>query len=122
MRPGHPRGVTAADPSRPPAAGTFRPLWRDGAPGVIPAGRRPLTRRRDNINLAAMGLNYEIRVRGRVGEDLADALGLAAEVEPVETVLRGPVQGQEDLHELLAALQDMGLELLEIRRLPPERT
>jgi hypothetical protein len=67
-----------------------------------------------------MPLNYEIRVRGRVGDHLADSLGLAAEVEPVETVLRGPVQGQDDLHEILAQLQEMGLELLEIRRLPPD--
>ena len=65
-------------------------------------------------------LNYEIRVRGRVGDSLADALGLAAEVEPIETVLRGPVAGQEDLHVLLARLQDMGLELVEIRQLPPD--
>jgi hypothetical protein len=70
---------------------------------------------------ARMPLNYEIRVRGRVGDHLADSLGLAAEVEPVETVLRGPVQGQEDLHQILAELQEMGLELLELRRLPPER-
>jgi hypothetical protein len=68
-----------------------------------------------------MPLNYEIRVRGRVGEHLADALGLDAEVEPVETVLRGPVQGQDGLHELLAQLQEMGLELVEVRQLPPER-
>jgi hypothetical protein len=65
-----------------------------------------------------MPLNYEIRVKGRVGEHLADALGLAAEVEPVETVLRGPVQGQDGLHDLLGQLQEMGLELLEVRRLP----
>ena len=67
-----------------------------------------------------MPLNYEIRVRGRVGEHIADDLGLAAEVEPVETILRGPLRDQDDLHELLARLQDMGLELLEIRRLPGE--
>jgi hypothetical protein len=65
-----------------------------------------------------MSLHYEIRVRGRVGEHMADALGLAAEVEPVETVLRGPVTDQERLHELLGELQDYGLELVEIRRLP----
>lgn len=67
-----------------------------------------------------MPLNYEIRIRGRVGEHLADALGLAAEVEPIETVLRGPVGDQENLHAILAQLQEMGLELLEIRRLPPD--
>ena len=57
-----------------------------------------------------MTLNYEIRVRGRVGDHLADALGLAAEIEPVETVLRGPVIDQEGLHGILDRLQEMGLE------------
>jgi hypothetical protein len=88
---------------------------------LVPRGGRPLTRAGLRIQIAPMPLNYEIRVRGRVGEQLADSLGLAAEVEPVETVLRGPVQGQADLHEILAQLQEMGLELLEIRQLPPDR-
>jgi hypothetical protein len=66
-----------------------------------------------------MSLNYEIRVHGRVGDELADALGLAAEVAPVETVLRGPVGGQDGLHDVLDRLQDLGLELVEVRRLPP---
>jgi hypothetical protein len=65
-----------------------------------------------------MPLMYEIRIKGRVGDHLADALGLSAEVEPVDTVLRGPVADQEGLHGILARLQDMGLELVEIRRLP----
>jgi hypothetical protein len=66
-----------------------------------------------------MSLNYEIRVRGRVGDHLADALGLAVESEPVETVLRGPVADQDGLQAILDRLQDLGLELVEIRRLPP---
>jgi hypothetical protein len=65
------------------------------------------------------GLNYEIRVRGRVGDDLAAALGLTVELEPVETVLRGNVTDQEGLHSVLGRLQDIGLELVELRRLPP---
>ena len=65
-----------------------------------------------------MSLNYEIRVRGRVGEHLLDALGLAGEAAPVETVLRGPVVDQEALRGLLDRLQDLGLELVEVRRLP----
>ena len=65
------------------------------------------------------GLNYEIRVRGRVADDLATALGLDVEVEPVETVLRGTVADQEGLHGVLGRLQDIGLELVELRRLPP---
>jgi hypothetical protein len=65
-----------------------------------------------------MALIYEIRIKGRVGDHLADALGLSTVVEPVDTVLRGPVADQEDLHGILTRLQDMGLELVEIRQLP----
>jgi hypothetical protein len=61
---------------------------------------------------------YEIRVKGRVGEHLADALGLRTVAEPVDTVLRGPVDDQEGLHTILARIQDLGLELVEIRQLP----
>ena len=68
--------------------------------------------------MTAMALRYEFRVRGRVGEHLADALGLDAEVEPVETILSGPVTDQEALHGLLGRLQELGLELVEVRRLP----
>lgn len=66
-----------------------------------------------------MALHYEIRVKGRVGDHLADALGLDAEVEPADTILRGAVEGQDGLHSVLSRLQDMGLELIEIRQLPP---
>lgn len=65
-----------------------------------------------------MPLNYEIRVRGMLGEATLDALGLEAEVEPVDTVLHGPMRDQDELRDLLAHLQDMGLELLELRRIP----
>ena len=66
-----------------------------------------------------VSLTYEIRVRGRVEDHLAEELGLAARVEPVETILQGAVTGQDQLHDLLSQLQDMGLELVEIRQLPP---
>lgn len=65
-----------------------------------------------------MALLYEIRVRGRVGDHLADALGLDAEMEPADTILRGPVDDQEGLHTILSRLQDLGLELVEIRQVP----
>lgn len=64
-----------------------------------------------------MTLSYEIRVRGRVDDHLAHELGLRAEVAPVETVLSG---APHDLQDVLAQLQDLGLELVEIRRLPSE--
>lgn len=65
------------------------------------------------------GASYEIRVKGRLSDSLLAAFeGLSASVEPVETVLHGPVQDQAALHGLLDRIQSLGLELLEIRRLP----
>ena len=65
------------------------------------------------------GGNYEIRVRGRLSESLLTAFeGMRASVEPVETVLHGPVQDQSALYGLLDRVQSLGLELVEVRRLP----
>lgn len=66
-----------------------------------------------------MPSNYEIRVRGRVDDEIADALGMVARVEPVDTVLRGTVSERGGLQDVLQQLQDLGLELLDIRRVPP---
>jgi hypothetical protein len=65
------------------------------------------------------GASYEIRVRGRLSDSLMAAFeGMRASVEPVETVLHGPVQDQAALYGLLDRIQNLGLELVEIRRLP----
>ena len=65
------------------------------------------------------GGSYEIRVKGRLSDSLLTAFeGMRASVEPVETVLHGPVQDQAALHGLLDRIQSLGLELVEVRRLP----
>jgi hypothetical protein len=65
------------------------------------------------------GGSYEIRIKGRLSDSLLMAFeGLTATVEPVETVLHGPVPDQSPLHGLLDRIQSLGLELVEIRRLP----
>ena len=62
---------------------------------------------------------YEIRVRGRVTPAvLARFEGLRASVEPVETVLHGPVADQAALHGVIDLVNALGLELIEVRRLP----
>ena len=43
---------------------------------------------------------------------------MESDVEPVETILHGPVRDQAELHGLLHRLQSLGLELIEVRRLP----
>ena len=64
---------------------------------------------------------YEIRVRGRVTPALlARFEGLEASVEPVETKLHGPVPDQAALHGMIILVSALGLELVEVRKLPQE--
>jgi hypothetical protein len=67
------------------------------------------------------GGSYEIRVKGRLTDSLLTAFeGMRASVEPVETVLHGPVRDQAALYGLLDRIQALGLELVEVRRLPDD--
>jgi hypothetical protein len=60
---------------------------------------------------------YEIRIKGRLSASLlASFHGLTATVEPVETVLSGPVEDQAALYCVLHRVQALGLELMEVRR------
>ena len=62
---------------------------------------------------------YEIRIRGRVGTAVLETFdAMQSDVEPVETILHGPVRDQAELHGLLRRLESLGLELIELRRLP----
>jgi hypothetical protein len=62
---------------------------------------------------------YEIHIKGRVSPELLDAFeGMDATFQSVETVLRGPVIDQAALHGLLDRIQALGLELVEVHRLP----
>jgi hypothetical protein len=66
-----------------------------------------------------MAASYEIRIKGRVSPAVLESFeGLEGDVEPVETVLHGPVRDQAELHGLLDRIQALGLELIEVRRLP----
>jgi hypothetical protein len=61
---------------------------------------------------------YQIRISGVLpAEALLDFDRLTAEVEPVGTVVRGPLRDQAALQGLLARLEAFGIQLLEVRRL-----
>lgn len=63
---------------------------------------------------------YEIRVRGHLGTTLLRAFpALYAEARDGDTLLRGDVADQAALYGVLAQIEALGLELLEVRRLPP---
>ena len=62
--------------------------------------------------------SYEIRIIGILPpEALLDFEDLVASVEPVETVVHGQLRDQAALHGLLARLEMLGVEVMEVRRL-----
>ena len=66
-----------------------------------------------------MVLRFEIRVQGRLSRRLIDEfeeLDLVASVEPVRTVLQGPVEDQAALHGLLRLIAARGLDVVDVRR------
>ena len=63
-------------------------------------------------------MGYEIHVRGQVPSDVLEELEhLTVVAEPAVTVLTGVLPDQSALFGVLARLQDLGLELIELRRL-----
>jgi hypothetical protein len=61
---------------------------------------------------------YEIRVTGVLPpEALLDFDRLNASVEPVETVVHGPLQDQAALQSLLARLETFGVQVIEVRKM-----
>ena len=73
---------------------------------------------RDKLGAALPPSYYEIRVIGVLPpEALLDFERLSASVEPVETILHGPLRDQAALHGLLARLQTFGVQVVEVRRL-----
>jgi hypothetical protein len=67
---------------------------------------------------------YEFRIRGHLGATTRRAFpALRAETRGRDTLLRGAVADQAALHGVLAQVEALGLELLELRRITSdERT
>jgi hypothetical protein len=79
------------------------PLGRDACPMKQPAG----------------SVYYEFRIRGLLGDTLLGAFqGLHAEMQGGETVLAGALPDQSALHGVLARIEQLGLELLDVHRKP----
>jgi hypothetical protein len=75
----------------------------------------------ERMGVRRMGeVRYAVRVRGRSSDaELAAALeGLEVAVDPVRTVLRGRLPDQAALLGVLARTRLLGLELVEVRRVP----
>jgi hypothetical protein len=61
---------------------------------------------------------YEIRIKGRLSDSLCGAFeDFSAAVKPAETVMRGELRDQSELHGVLDQIQSLGLELIEVRKI-----
>ena len=64
-------------------------------------------------------MRYQIRVRGRLGRTMRAAFpGLQAQPHGEDTVLTGVLTDQAALHGVLAQIEALGLELLELQQIP----
>jgi hypothetical protein len=69
------------------------------------------------MHYLARAARYEIRIRGLLGETLLTAFpDLHAEARAGATVLTGELPDRAALHGVLAQIEALGLELLEIHR------
>jgi epsilon-lactone hydrolase len=65
-------------------------------------------------------MNYQIRIRGRLGRTMRTAFpALDVQAQGEETVLTGSLTDQAALYGVLHQIEALGLELLEVRREPP---
>ncbi|WP_214368805.1 hypothetical protein [Pseudonocardia sp. H11422] len=66
-----------------------------------------------------MSAEYAFRITGRLTPALMGALApLEARVVTTETLLVGRVTDRAELHEIIARIEALGLELIELQRLP----
>lgn len=64
---------------------------------------------------------YQIRVRGRLGQTMRLAFpALQARADGGDTVLTGVLADQAALYGVLAEAEELGLELIDVRRLPSD--
>ena len=65
---------------------------------------------------------YELRVQGVLDPGWSAWFeGLRVTSDDRETIIAGPVADQAALHGLLTKVRDLGLELLSVRRIDPDR-
>jgi hypothetical protein len=66
-------------------------------------------------------VKYAFRIQGHLGPSMLSAFpDLRSEVDGQDTVLSGEVPDQAALHGVLSKIEAMGLELVEVRRLPTD--
>ena len=81
------------------------------------------SRRRSSMWVNELPTLYSIRIRGHLGSTtLAAFPTMTAHVQGNQTVLIGVLPDRSALYGLLAEIELLGLDLVELRQVPPERT
>lgn len=71
----------------------------------------------DSAAVSKTGAQYEIRVRGHLGQVMRTAFPeMQVDVDGDDTVLTGAMPDQAAVYGVLAAVESLGLELLEVRQ------
>ena len=66
------------------------------------------------------GCQYMIRIRGRLGATALSAFPtMGSQVRGGETVLTGPLEDRSAVYGVLAQIEALGLEILELRQVGP---
>ncbi len=66
------------------------------------------------------GCRYVIRIKGRLGRTALSAFPtMGSEVQSDETVLTGPLEDRSAVYGVLAQIEALGLEILELRQVAP---
>ena len=66
-------------------------------------------------------VGYEFRIKGRLSDTVTESFeDFTASVKPAETVIRGELRDQAELHGVLERIRSLGLELIEVRRTSDE--
>jgi hypothetical protein len=77
----------------------------------------PPSHRTFHAEMARTGGHYEIRVRGHLGQVMRTAFPeLRVRLDGNDTVLSGAMPDQAAVYGVLAAVESLGLELIELRR------
>lgn len=64
---------------------------------------------------------YEFRIAGRLSDRVRSAFaGMDAHDVPPQTIIRGEVDDDAQLHDLLRLIQDLGLRLVSIDEVPTD--
>lgn len=66
------------------------------------------------------GCQYMIKIRGRLGATALSAFPtMASDLQGGDTVLTGPLEDRSAVYGVIAQMEALGLEILELRRVGP---